>query len=130
MAAVALPTDLLGSLLRRRHSEETADTLAHRRAAEAAMNRLLAAALATGWTGPELGSVLGTTARNVYLRAQRGRWLGGCFGLALPTGRHIPMLGSRTVCRPRVWLAIEVPARRAPTADTGWPENPGPSTGP
>ena len=38
-----------------RRLEKAADTLAHRRAAESAMNRLLAAALATGWTGPELG---------------------------------------------------------------------------
>jgi hypothetical protein len=92
VAAVALPTELVGSLVRLRRLEKAADTLAHRRAAEAAMNRLLAAALATGWTGPELGSVLGTTARNVHLRAQRGRRLGDRFGLALPAGSHIPML--------------------------------------
>jgi hypothetical protein len=90
-----LPTDLVGSLVRLRRLEKAADTLAHRRAAEAAMNRLLAAALAPGWTGLEVDSVLGTTARNVYMRAQRGRRLGDCFGLALPAGGRIPMLDGR-----------------------------------
>jgi hypothetical protein len=93
--AVVLPTDLVGSLVHVRRLENAADTLAHRRAAEAAMNRLLAAALAAGWTGLELGSVLGTTARNVYMRAQRGRRLGDRFGLALPAGSHTPMRDGR-----------------------------------
>jgi hypothetical protein len=87
-----MPTDLVGPLTRLRRLEKSADTFAHRRAAEAAMNRLLAAALAIGWTGPELGSVVGTTARNVHARAQRGRRLGDRFGLALPAGSRIPML--------------------------------------
>ena len=95
MAAIALPTDLLGSLARLRRLEKTADTLAHRRAAEAAMNRLLAAALAAGWTGPELSLALGTRARNVHMRAQRGRRLGDTFGLALPASGRIPMLDGR-----------------------------------
>jgi hypothetical protein len=95
MAAVALPTDLFGSIVRLRRLEKTADTLAHRRAAEAAMNRLLAAALAVGWTGPQLGSVLGMRARNVHMRAQRGRRLGDAFGLALPASSRIPMLDGR-----------------------------------
>ena len=95
MPAVGLPTDLAGSLVRVRRLEKAADTLARRRAAQAAMNRLLAAALAAGWTGRELGSVLGTTARNVYTRAQRGRRLGDRFGLALPAGSHTPMLDGR-----------------------------------
>jgi len=59
------------------------------------MNRLLAAALAAGWTDPELGSVLGTSARNVHTRAERGRRLGDRFGLALPAGSDIPMLDGR-----------------------------------
>ena len=92
MAVVAMPTDLLGSLTHLRRLEKSADTFAHRRAAKAARNRLLAAAIAVGWTGPELGSVVGTTARNVLMRAQRGRRLGDCFGLAIPAGSHIPML--------------------------------------
>jgi hypothetical protein len=95
VAAAVLPTDLVGSLVRLRRLEKAADTLAHRRAAEAAMNRLLAAALAPGWTGREVGPVLGTTARNVYMRAQRGRRLGDCFGLALPADGRIPMLDGR-----------------------------------
>jgi hypothetical protein len=93
--AVGLLSDLVGSLLRLRRLEKAADTLAHRRAAEAAMNRLLAVALAAGWTGLELGSILGTTARNVHMRAQRGRRSGDRFGLALPAGSRMPMLDGR-----------------------------------
>jgi len=40
--------------VRLRRLEKAANALAHWRAAEATINRVLAAALATGWTGPEL----------------------------------------------------------------------------
>jgi hypothetical protein len=95
VSAGILPTDLVGSLVRLRRLEKAADTLAHRRAAEAAMNRLLAAALAAGWTGLEVGSILGTTARNVHMPAQRRRRLGDRFGLALPASSRTPMLDGR-----------------------------------
>jgi len=38
---------------------------------------------------------LGTTARNVHLHSPHGQGLGDCLGLALPAGRHIPMLDGR-----------------------------------
>jgi hypothetical protein len=38
---------------------------------------------------------LGTTARNVHLHAPHGQGLDDCLGLALPAGRHIPMLDGR-----------------------------------
>ena len=42
-----------------------------------------------------LGSVLGTTARNVQLRARRGRRIGDSFALTLPAGSHTPMMDLR-----------------------------------
>jgi len=64
------------------------------RAAEATINRVLAAALATGWTGPELvwsGHDSEKRAPAFPARARAGRlpWS------RAPAGRHIPMLDGR-----------------------------------